>query len=95
LIRLVDSSSFTARSSAFWLISCTIPDVRNRQLEHTVTSDLDKIYQGKLIDRNVDYLTHAAQVVPWEVHHLECVIVLSSRSWQHGCFVRSTRTLQD
>jgi hypothetical protein len=35
-----------------------------------------------------------AQVVPWEVHLLECIIVLSSRGWQHGCFARSTRTLQ-
>jgi hypothetical protein len=38
----------------------TFPDVKDRRTEHTVTSSLDKIYQGKLIDRNVDHLTHAA-----------------------------------
>jgi hypothetical protein len=47
-IRLVDSSSFIACSSAFWLISCTFPNVRDKQLEHAAISDLAKIYQANL-----------------------------------------------
>jgi hypothetical protein len=72
-----------------------VPGRRDRRTERTVTSSLVKIYQGKLIDRNVDHLTHAAQVVPWKVHHLERVVIFSSRSWHHSCFIRSTCTLQD
>jgi hypothetical protein len=67
--------------------------VRDKRLQHTVTSGLDKIYQSKRVDR-LDHLAQVAQIVPWEVHLLEYISVLPSRGWQPGCLARSTRTLQ-
>jgi hypothetical protein len=67
--------------------------VRDSRLKHTVTSGLDKFYQSKRVDR-LDHLAQVAQIVPWEVHLLECISVLSPRGWQHGHFAGSTCTLQ-
>jgi hypothetical protein len=66
--------------------------VRDKRLKHTVTSGLDKIYQSKRVDR-LDHLTQAAQIIPWEVHLLEYISVLSPRGRQPGCLARSTCTL--